>query len=39
VNVDSGGQPVEFGKTWFAGDRVTLVVAAEDLVPPARPAG
>ncbi len=26
VNVDSAGRPVEFGTTWFAGDRVTLTV-------------
>jgi DNA-binding GntR family transcriptional regulator len=24
-NFDSGGTPVEFGRTWFRGDRVTLV--------------
>ena len=29
VNVDAGGVPVELGTTWFAGDRVTLTVAAE----------
>lgn len=29
VNVDAAGQPVEFGTSWFAGDRVTLVVAPE----------
>jgi GntR family transcriptional regulator, phosphonate transport system regulatory protein len=28
VNVDAAGQPVEYGSTWFAGDRVTLTVAA-----------
>ncbi len=27
VNVDAAGQPVEFGMTWFAGERVTLTVA------------
>ena len=27
VNVDSEGQPVEYGTTWFAGDRVALTVA------------
>lgn len=27
VNVDSSGVPVEYGITWFAGDRVTLTVA------------
>ena len=26
VNVDEGGQPVEYGRTWFAGDRVTLTL-------------
>jgi GntR family phosphonate transport system transcriptional regulator len=26
VNVDPAGQPVEYGVTWFAGDRVTLTV-------------
>ena len=28
VNVDTQGKPVEYGKTWFAGDRVTLAVDA-----------
>ena len=26
VNVDDAGTPVEYGRTWFAGDRVTLTV-------------
>lgn len=26
VNVDAAGQPVEYGRTWFAGDRVTLTL-------------
>ncbi len=26
VNVDEHGQPVEFGRTWFVGDRVTLTL-------------
>lgn len=26
INVDSGGRPVEYGHSWFAGDRVTLTV-------------
>ena len=26
VNVDPGGQPVEYGRTWFAGDRMTLTL-------------
>ncbi len=29
VNVDASGQPIEFGTTWFAGDRVTLTVSPE----------
>ncbi|WP_199257717.1 phosphonate metabolism transcriptional regulator PhnF [Paracoccus binzhouensis] len=29
INVDADGRPVEFGTTWFAGDRVTLTVAPE----------
>lgn len=29
VNVDAAGQPVEFGTTWFAGDRVTLTVTPD----------
>lgn len=29
VNVDSDGQPVEYGTTWWAGDRVTLTVSPE----------
>jgi len=29
VNVDAAGQPVEFGRTWFAGDRITLTLSAE----------
>lgn len=26
VNVDLAGQPVEYGRTWFAGDRVSLIL-------------
>lgn len=26
LNVDEAGMPVEFGRTWFAGDRVTLTL-------------
>lgn len=26
VNVDINGTPVEYGRTWFAGDRVTLTI-------------
>lgn len=29
VNVDAAGAPVEYGTTWFAGDRVTLTVAPD----------
>ena len=29
VNVDAAGLPIEFGTTWFAGDRVTLTVSPE----------
>jgi GntR family phosphonate transport system transcriptional regulator len=27
INVDSAGTPIEVGRTWFAGDRVTLTLA------------
>ena len=27
VNVDPGGRPIEYGRTWFAADRVTLTLA------------
>jgi GntR family phosphonate transport system transcriptional regulator len=30
INADAAGQPVEFGRTCFGGDRVQLIVAAED---------
>ena len=29
VNVDAGGLPIEYGTTWFAGDRVTLNVTMD----------
>ncbi|MFD1912452.1 phosphonate metabolism transcriptional regulator PhnF [Halodurantibacterium flavum] len=29
VNVDATGRPVEFGQTFFAGDRITLVVTPD----------
>ena len=29
VNVDPDGHPIEFGTTWFAGDRVTLTVTPD----------
>ncbi|WP_112311601.1 phosphonate metabolism transcriptional regulator PhnF [Pseudogemmobacter bohemicus] len=29
VNIDAGGVPVEYGITWFAGERVTLTVTPE----------
>lgn len=27
LNVDTGGTPIEVGRTWFAGDKVTLTLA------------
>lgn len=30
LNVDLNGQPVEYGRTWFVGDRVTLTLDEED---------
>ncbi len=30
VNVDAEGRPVEYGTTWFAGERVTLTVTPGD---------
>lgn len=27
LNVDDGGRPIELGRTWFAGDRVTLTLS------------
>lgn len=30
INVDPAGLPVEYGVTWFAGDRVTLTVEGND---------
>ena len=29
VNVDGAGVPVEYGRTWFAGDRVTLTLGED----------
>lgn len=29
INLDAQGRPVEYGHTWFAGDRVTLTVTPE----------
>ncbi len=31
VNIDATGAPVEFGRTWFAGDRVALTLGADGL--------
>ncbi|SIS78557.1 phosphonate metabolism transcriptional regulator PhnF [Phaeovulum vinaykumarii] len=31
INIDAAGQPVEYGISWFAGERVALTVAPEDL--------
>ncbi|GAB5445497.1 phosphonate metabolism transcriptional regulator PhnF [Gymnodinialimonas sp.] len=30
VNVDQDGAPIEYGRTWFAADRVTLTLSALD---------
>ncbi len=30
VNVDEQGRPIEYARTWFAGDRVTLTVKHDD---------
>ncbi|MEO3476106.1 phosphonate metabolism transcriptional regulator PhnF [Phaeobacter sp. CAU 1743] len=30
INVDSEGRPIEYGRTWFAGDRVTLTVGGDE---------
>lgn len=27
INIDETGQPIEYGHTWFAGDRVTLTIS------------
>ena len=27
LNVDSNGTPLEYGRTWFAGDKVTLTLS------------
>jgi GntR family transcriptional regulator, phosphonate transport system regulatory protein len=32
INVDPSGVPIEFGQTWFAGDRVTLTVSADATI-------
>ena len=29
VNIDAEGRPVEYGRTWFAGERVTLTIGDE----------
>ena len=31
INVDGDGVPIEYGRTWFAGDRVTLTLAEDDV--------
>lgn len=33
INVDEHSYPVEYGRTWFAGDRVVLTVGEEDETP------
>ncbi|WP_163850905.1 phosphonate metabolism transcriptional regulator PhnF [Pseudooceanicola aestuarii] len=34
VNADAQGRAVEFGRAWFAADRVTLTLAEDDSAPP-----
>jgi len=36
VNVDTAGKPIEFGTTWFAGDRVVLTVNGAAMASPER---
>jgi GntR family phosphonate transport system transcriptional regulator len=31
INVDEDGRPIEYGRTWFAGDRVTLTLNELDM--------
>ncbi|MRU15952.1 phosphonate metabolism transcriptional regulator PhnF [Roseovarius sp. A21] len=31
INVDEDGRPIEYGRTWFAGDRVTLTLNEADM--------
>ncbi len=31
VNVDRNGRPVEYGRSWFAGDRVALTLGVDDF--------
>lgn len=33
INIDGAGVPVEYGTTWFAGDRVTLTLSSEPVTP------
>ncbi|KEP71166.1 GntR family transcriptional regulator [Thioclava dalianensis] len=30
INADADGQPIEFGISWFAGERVTLTIGSDD---------
>ncbi len=30
INIDPDGRPVEFGITWFSGDRITLTITPEE---------
>lgn len=30
INIDEHGVPVEYGRTWFAGDRITLTLDAQE---------
>ncbi|OSP55936.1 phosphonate metabolism transcriptional regulator PhnF [Pseudoruegeria sp. SK021] len=31
INVDPEGRPIEYGHSWFSGDRVTLIVTPQDM--------
>ena len=31
INIDAQNAPIEYGVTWFAGDRVTLTLAGQEL--------
>jgi GntR family phosphonate transport system transcriptional regulator len=31
INADPDGRPIEFGISWFSGDRVALTIGPDDL--------
>lgn len=37
VNVDHAGQPIEYGRTWFAADRVSLTLVGDPDLDPSWP--